>query len=203
MTEIVVVRAKPNLVNREDQFLGGVASIGWPDTGDLAGADRSAIERTLKEHHPSNALSIRISQIHKFVNLPVDSIILTPSYETRDIHAFRTTSSYQYRREWVSEGNPHTIAVQHIKTLPRRAFPDRVQRALLAAKKTVTDFSKYESLISSVLIDGPAPKEQTGQHASAPDAEAEAVRTLRELLSSKDEKVRLQAAIALVGRHAP
>lgn len=200
MTDVVVVRAKPHLIDREDQFLAGDASIGWPDIGDLASADRTAIETALKKHYPSQALSIRVSQIHRFVNLPVGSIMLTPSYQTRDIHVFRTTSTYHYRPEWEKEGNPHTIAVEHVRTVPRSAFPDQVQRALLAAKKTVTNFSKYEQLIYPIVSGNWVPQDQSDHDSSTPDEVAEAVQTLRELLKSEDDQVRLHAAVALVNR---
>ncbi len=200
MTDVVVVRAKPNQIDREDQFVAGDASIGWPHTGDLASADRTAIETALKKHYPSQALSIRVSQIYKFVNLPVGSIMLTPSYQTREIHVFRTTSTYRYRPEWEKEGNPHTIAVEHVRTVPRSAFPDQVQRALLAAKKTVTNFSKYEQLICPIVSGSWVPQDQSDHDSSTPDEVAEAVQTLRELLKSEDDQVRLHAAVALVNR---
>lgn len=200
MTDVVVVRAKPDQIDREDQFVAGDASIGWPRIGDLASADRTEIETALKKHYPEQALSIRVSQIYKFVKLPVGSIMLTPSYQTREIHVFRTTSTYRYRPEWEKEGNPHTIAVEHVRTVPRSAFPDQVQRALLAAKKTVTNFSKYEQLICPIVSRSWVPQDQSDHDSSTPDEIAEAIQTLRELLKSEDDQVRLHAAVALVNR---
>lgn len=193
-----VIRAKPHGTNREQQFLGGTASIGWPRTGSLKGADRAAIERALKVGHSDSATSLSMSQIYNFVHLAVGSLVLTPSYETRDIHLFRTKSAYHYRKAWVEAGNPHTIAVEHLKTVSRDVFPEDVRKALLAAKKTVTDFSKYEAAISAIAD---ARNLDPGGHTATTEISGlreEAVRTLRELLSSKNERIRLQAALALV-----
>jgi len=202
MKKVLCVRAKPHRVDREEQFLAGDISIGWPEMGDLDGADRPTIQSALEKHRPNGASSLKVTQIYKFVHLPVGSLVLTPSYETRGVHLFRTKSGYRYRDDWSEGGNPHTIKVEYIKTVSRDAFPEQVQRALLAAKKAVTDFSKYEPAISAIA-DGQGPRgDGPASTAASPDA-VEARRTLRELLSSKDEHVRLKAAMALVGYRAP
>jgi len=202
MKKALCVRAKPHGVDREKQFLAGDISIGWPEMGDLDGADRATIQSALEKRRPDVASSLTGSQIYKFVDLPVGSLVLTPSYETRGVHLFRTKSGYRYREDWRKGGNPHTIKVEYIKTVSRDTFPEQVQRALLAARKAVTDFSKYEPAISSIA-DGQGPcGDGAPSTAASPDA-VEARRTLRELLSSEDEHVRLKAAMALLGYRAP
>lgn len=202
MKKVLCVRAKPHDVNREKQFVAGDISIGWPKTGDLNGADRATIQSALEKDRPNGASSLKVSQIHNFVHLPVGSLVLTPSYETRDVHLFRTKSDYRYRKDWRKGGNPHTIEVEHIKTVSRDAFPEEVQRALLAARKAVTDFSKYEPAISAIA-DGQGPRGGWPPSTAASPEAVEARNTLRELLSSKDEHVRLNAAMALIGYRAP
>lgn len=200
---VFVIRAKPHGTNREDQFLSGTISIGWPTKESLEKMDWKAIEKTMKPLYPDIS-TISITQIHNFVRMPVGSIILTPSYKNRDIHVFETISGYSYIPEWSTDeiGNPHTIKVNYLKTLIRDHFSETVNRALLAAKKTVTDFSKYSNeillIISNEFENAICPKNEKASQEK--DAELEARNTLKELLKSSNEEIRLKAALALLDK---
>lgn len=196
--KIFVVRAKPSGINREDQFLAGTVSIGWTTPKSLEGKDRSELERIVKKAYP-DITSMSITQIYNFVQMPVGSIILTPSYINRDIHVFETVSEYSYNSAWPD--NPHTIKVNHLKTLERNNFPEVVKRALLAAKRTVTNFTKYSNEIQMIIAGDTVDTDIKGAKlAQKSDDEIEARQTLKELLKSSDEEIRLKAALALLNK---
>ena len=201
--KIFVVRAKPHGTDREDQFLAGTISIGWPTDESLRGKDWYAIEKILKPAYPK-ITTMSITQVHNFVHIPIGSIILTPSYKNRDIHIFETISDYSYISEWSNEkiGNPHTIKVNYLKTLSRNQFSEIINRALLAAKRTVTNFSKYSNEILMIIENDIANTKDTKGSKSTQenDAEIEARRTLKELLKSSNEEIRLKAALALLDK---
>ncbi len=201
--KIFVVRAKPHNINREDQFLGGTISIGWPTSESLNGKNRDDLEEFLKKAYP-DITSMSITQIHNFTTMPIGSIVLTPSYKNRDIHVFETIADYSYSSEWSVEqiGNPHTINVKYLKTLERSHFSEIINRALLAAKKTVTNFSKYsDEILMSIGEDTPGIHD-TKEFKSAQnfETEIEARQTLKELLKSPDDEIRLKAALALLNK---
>ncbi len=201
--KIFVVRARPHGIDRENQFLSGTISIGWPTQESLGDKDRDDLEKILKNIYP-DITPMTITQIYNFVKIPAGSIILTPSYKNRDIHMFETVSEYLYNPEWFDEqiGNPHTIKAKHLKTLTRDHFSEIVNRALLAAKKTVTNFSKYSNEIHMAIEDESHYIHDTKRPKSAQnsDAEIEARQTLQELLKSSDEEIRLKAALALLNK---
>jgi predicted Mrr-cat superfamily restriction endonuclease len=203
--EIAVVRSKPHQKNREKQFVEeGILSLGWPLLMNLENADRETIERGMKEHYPDEASGVCVSQIFNFVHLKPGSYVLSPSYRDRSIHVFKTVSHYEFRPEWASDeiGNPHVIHAEYLKTVSREVFDELVQRALLAAKKTVTMMTKYADRILPVIEgdsgDRPAPTFQRPK--PDPTARDMAEKKLIELLGSKDDQISLQAAMTLFGK---
>ncbi len=210
MHKTLVVRAKPHNINREDQFLDGIASIGWPTSESFGGKDWDEIKKILEDHesekedHEDKKIinSIAVTQIHSFVHLPEGSFILTPSCRNRDIHILKTISEYQYKEEWSTDdtGNPHTVKAALLKSVHRSVFSAQVQRALLAAKKTVTDFSKYSEEIATIVNDNNDDDKGISESAaitSSSEIDLEVQETLRKLLKSKNEEVRLKATLAL------
>ena len=201
--KVFVVRAKPHGINREEQFLDGTVSIGWPTKESLKGKSRNDVEATLKPDY-QDITTVAITQIHNFVNIPVESIIITPSYKNRDIHIFKTKSEYIYVPEWADDeiGNPHTIEVEFIKTVPRNVFSEIVNRSLLAAKRTVTNFTKYTNEIQMIIKSDDMPFNAAEAKIIGVEnyAEIEARQTLKELLKSSNEEIRLKAALALLNK---
>lgn len=202
-TKVFVVRAKPHGINREKQFLSGTISIGWPTQESLKNKNREELEKILKNVTP-DITKMSITQVENFINIPVGSIILTPSYKNRDIHIFTTAEEYVYKPEWADNeiGNPHTIRVNYVKTLSRSHFSDIINRALLAAKKTITNFTKYSNEIQ-MIIDGNKPCAQANSKSiklQEHGENIEARKTLKELLQSSDDGIRLKAALALLGK---
>jgi hypothetical protein len=198
---VLVVRAKPHGFDREAEFMNGLISIGWPVGCSFEGKNRSQIGDFLDSIGLRTELAI--SQIQNFVSLPSGSIILNPSIQSRKVHVFVESGPYFYRQELEKEpktgeafGNPHTIQAKYLRSLPRTSFPDIVQRALNAARKTVTRFDKYAESIHSVINQE---SDQSGQLASSGSSEIkkEVIDSLRELLKSPKEETRLKAALAL------
>ncbi|MCD4652502.1 hypothetical protein K8T06_01040 [bacterium] len=192
-SQVLVVRAKPDMENKEDQFLGGIASIGWRTGVSLKGKSKEEIGKIIRSLD-ENVSKVWITQIDLFVHLPKGSIILTPSYKTRDIHIFKTISEYEYIAEWNDEkyGNPHTIKIKHLKTIPRSILPEAIQRSLNAAKKTVTNFSKYSDEINLIAKTENLDKEKTF------DIRQTAVETIVELLKSDNDEIRFKAALTVL-----
>lgn len=199
--EILVVRSKPHGFDREKEFLNGVISIGWPVGLSFAGASREEIASMLEAH--GKYTELEVSQIFNFVHLPPGSIILTPSTSTREVHVFAETKAYSYRPEMDIDpgqnqkwGNPHVIEAKHVRSVSREIFPENVQRALKAARKTVTRFTKYADDIREALA-----RAAQGQATAPPLPEAELKReivdALRGLLRSPNEDTKLRAALAL------
>lgn len=196
--KVFVVRSKPHNIHREEQFLTGIISIGWPTQMSLKEKGRRELEEVLRSKYPDIS-QLSVTQVFEFVRIPVGSIILSPSYETRDIHLFKTTSEYRYVSEWSTNeiGNPHVLDAEYIKTVPRSIFSDKVKTALLAAKKTVTEFSKYGNELLGVINDD-ASIIDTAVVSTSPEMEAK--ETLRALLKSENDEIRLKAALALLGK---
>ncbi|MCP4750681.1 MAG: hypothetical protein GY866_07305 [Proteobacteria bacterium] len=199
--KVYVVRAKPHGFDREDMFLDGVASIGWPTDVSLEGKSCDEIKDILTEpgYEPK---TIHVTQVHGFVHLPEGSIILTPSYRNRDIHIFETVSSYEYVAawaDWKDPGNPHTIRVKLLKTVSRSEFTEKVQSALLAAKKAVTNFTQHHDVIEGVITGRKTTVGTAEDKVSHDDGEREARQALRDLLKSDSDEIRLKAALALLG----
>ncbi len=148
---VFVVRAKPHGVDREDQFLSGIASLGFPGIGQLQNLGKAEILNRLRT--PFEGDSLAATQIANFVALQPGAILLSPSYRTRAIHVFSVIGNYRYVAEWDNDetGNPHTLAVKLLATLERDVFSEAIQSALLSARKPVTNFKKYSDEISHLI----------------------------------------------------
>ncbi|ADJ27974.1 hypothetical protein [Nitrosococcus watsonii] len=193
-----ILRAKPHGKNRENEFLNGRISIGWPCEASFEGKEREDISTILRSAYP-DITAISISMVDLFVNMPVGSIILTPSLQDKSlIHLFRTSSPYQYNRstDTDEEGNPHYVEVEHLKTEPRHNLPKAVLRSLSGARKTLSRISQHYDLLDDFINIG----FEAGVEANSksPSSRTEAINVLHELLSSNSESIRLQAAVAII-----
>ncbi len=198
-----VVRAKPDGKDKEEQFLSGrIASLGYPSLGDLRNSKNQILsheeilEIVSKEYGDSHSVSLATTQIFAFANLPIGSIIVTPSIKTRDIHLLETTSEYYFDEKAMSDdvGNPHQIRVKHLKTVSRAVFPTEFQDMLNAAKKAVTKLQGRNEETVFAIVDGNALTPST-----LPEAvEAKIEKTLLGLLQSDSRDIRTQAAVKLL-----
>lgn len=148
--KILLVRCKPDGTEREDQFLEGIISIGWPTKESLKDKSRSELENIIKKNNYDPS-PLHITQIFNFITLPKGSVVLTPSIRNRDIHIFKTVTAYIHDPVRVEDGNPHTIRGEFIRTVSREMFSDQLQQSLKAARKTVSDLTKYSNEILKFL----------------------------------------------------
>ncbi|CAN2041354.1 conserved hypothetical protein [Candidatus Magnetomoraceae bacterium gMMP-15] len=213
-TDCYFIRCKPHGIPREDQFRQGFISIGWPTGLSFEGKNWEEIAETIKNTRGEKPKSLEVTQCYNFVNIPIGSIILTPSVEdTEKIYVFKTLTSYEYDPDRENDGNPHTIRSALFKTVNRNTFTDQVQRSMRAARRTVTNFSKYADEIlktvgSAILdyeidelplpppIDKPVKKKEYKE-----DEKSVAKAALRELLNSDNEEIKLKAALALLEKN--
>lgn len=208
------VRCKPDNIPREDQFVKGFISIGWPIGSTFEGKSWEEIAEDLKNAYETDVKSLDVTQCYNFANIPAGSIILTPSLEDpRKIYVFKTLTPYEYVPDREADGNPHTIRSAMLKTVMRDTFTDQVQRSMTAARRTVTNFSKYADEIINTIgpyvldyetdelpapppIDNPLKKEEYME-----DEKSAAKAALRELLNSDNEEIKLKAALALLEKN--
>ena len=200
--KILLVRAKPHGTPREDQFLNGISSIGWPAGSSLIGKQKHEIEAILRLRY-KDLKKLHVTEVHLFVTLLEKSIILTPSLEnSQNVHIFRTKSDCEYKEEWDNErdGNPHIIQVEFIRTIPKTAFSDMMQRSIRSARKAVSNFTKYRDEIGELIRDPDPSIESKPKNDEKSQMEMNALKTLEDLLDSESDEIRYKAAIAILNR---
>ena len=191
---IYILRSKPHYNNREDEFLNGRISIGWPCNHNLNLKKRPDLEIILKKRYLDMS-EINISQVEQFINMPNNSIVITPSIKDKSqVHIFKTISTYQYDSSKDNEeiGNPHFIDVNLIKTIQKLELPEDVKKSLSGARKTVSNISKHSKLMESFL----SPKDDI----LYPQKRENVIKVLEKLLHSDNEEIRLKASIELLGQ---
>ena len=191
---IYILRSKPHNNNREDEFLNGRISIGWPCNHNLNLLKRPDLAIILKKNY-SNMSEINISQVEQFINMPNNSIVITPSINNKNqVHIFKTISTYQYDLSKDNEeiGNPHFIDVILIKTIEKSKLPEDIKRSLSGARKTVSNISKHSRIMESFL----SKKDNNSNN----EQREESIKVLKELLKSKNEEIRLKASIELLSQ---
>ena len=182
----------------EDEFLGGRISIGWPCGESFAGKNRKEISVILANKY-SDISGIKVSMVELFVRMPIGSIVLTPSLQDKSlIHLLRTTSTYKYDGSAETDkGNPHFVEAEYLKTVPRSSLPKEVVRSLSGARKTLSRISQYFDILDDFIDAGFRVETETLLDLTS--NRAEAVGVLYDLLSSDNESIRLEAAIAIIG----
>jgi len=192
-----ILRAKPHGIDQEEEFLSGQISVGWPCGKSLENCDRGVIASTLAKSY--NTLSeISISMVDLFVHMPEGSIVLSPSINNKSlIHIFKTTSGYQYdsSKDNAACGNPHFIEAEHLKTVSRNTLPSPVFKSLSGARKTLSRISQHYGILDNYISSG---FNVTKKIVNNTDGPIDATTVLYDLLSSEDEHIRLQAAIAVL-----
>lgn len=193
-----ILRCKPHGFNREQEFLDGRISIGWPCGVSLESMSRTDISTLLAGKY-RDLSEISVSMINIFVGMPIGSIVLTPSIKDKSqIHIFKTISTYQYdgSADRSDPGNPHFISVEFLKTVTRANLPPAVIRSLSGARKTLSRISQHFELLDDYISSDFEVESESTIHTS--ENKEEALNVLYELLSSEDENIRLNAAIAIL-----
>lgn len=189
---IYILRSKPHYYNRENEFLNGKISIGWPCNHNLNLLPRLDLEIILKKRY-SDISGINISQVEHFINMPSNSIVITPSIkDKKQVHIFKTTSTYQYDISKDNDliGNPHFIDAKLIKTIQKSELPEDVMKSLSGARKAVSNISKHSKIVLSFLSEKDNPIYDNKR--------AKGLKVLEELLKSDNEEIRLKASIELL-----
>ena len=148
-----ILRALPHNINREDQFLTGRLSIGWPVNRNFQNLDRSEIKEILENEY-DDISGIKISMVEQFVHMPKGSIILSPSVNDKLlIHIFKTTSKYRYdaTKDNDTDGNPHYIEAEFLKTVTRKSLPNEVLKSLSGALKTLSNISQHNQVLEDFI----------------------------------------------------
>jgi hypothetical protein len=202
MTEkvrVCLIRPLPHGIDRENDFVNGIISLGYPLVDDLREKQKilskEEIMSRAKEPYGDRNISLVAHQIHNFATLPIGSIVVTPSLKSRDLHFLETVGEYYFEPDAKDDeiGNPHQIKVKLLKTVPRIIFSAAFQSMLNAAKKAVTEISgtnRDEALkVASEDI-----LTVTAANPLAQKIE----RTLLDLLSSNNSEIRHNAALELL-----
>lgn len=193
-----ILRCKPHGINREQDFLDSRISIGWPCGVSLEKKSRTEISKLLAGRY-SDLSEISVSMVNLFVDMPVGSIVLTPSIKNKAmIHIFKTTTAYQYDHSADSDdiGNPHFASVEFLKTVARANLPPAAIRSLSGARKTLSRISQHFDLLDDYIHSDF--KAKCISVTSVLGNKEEALNVLYELLASDDESIRLNAAITIL-----
>ncbi|EGR2498666.1 hypothetical protein DYC00_18465, partial [Vibrio cholerae] len=193
-----ILRCKPHGFNREQEFLDGRISIGWPCGTSLANKSREEVANDLAKRYPDLS-EISVSMVNLFVDIPTNSIVLTPSIKNKAlIHIFKTTSTYQYDAAADNNdvGNPHYVMAKYLKTVARADLPSAVVRSLSGARKTLSQISQHYDLLDDYIASDF--EAEVESEVSISGNKAEALNVLYELLASNNENIRLNAAIAIL-----
>lgn len=193
-----ILRAKPHGKNQENQFLTGRISIGWPCGASLEGKNREELYPLLSKRY-SDITATSVSMVNLFVNMPIGSIVLSPSIQDRShVHIFITESAYKYDSTSDSNeiGNPHFVEARFLKTVTRDSLPKAVVRSLSGARKTLSRISQHYELLDDFISSNF--DSETEILSENQDYRSEAISVLYELLSSENESVRLKAATAII-----
>jgi len=189
---LYILRSKPHYNNREEEFLNGKISIGWPCNHNLNLKKRAELENILKKRY-TDISQIQISQVEQFINIPSNSIVITPSLKDKSqVHIFKTIGSYQYDSTKDNDeiGNPHFIEAKLIKTIKKSELPEDIKKSLSGARKTVSNISKHSEVIKLFLKE----KDNNSNNIQR----EKGLKVLEELLNSNNEEIRLKASIELL-----
>ena len=189
---LYILRSKPHYNNREEEFLNGKISIGWPCNHNLNLKKRAELENILKKRY-TDISQIQISQVEQFINIPSNSIVITPSLKDKSqVHIFKTIGSYQYDSTKDNDeiGNPHFIEAKLIKTIKKSELPEDIKKSLSGARKTVSNISKHSEVIKLFLKE----KDTNSNNIQR----EKGLKVLEELLNSNNEEIRLKASIELL-----
>lgn len=193
-----ILRAKPHGKNKENEFLNGRLSVGWPCGEDFKGKSPEQLSPIITKHYPK-ITATSLSMVNLFVNMPVDAIVVVPSLQDRSlIHIFRTVTTYKYdgSADCDVKGNPHFVNAELLKTVVRSNLPKAVFNSLSGARKTLSSISQhYEILDEFIKTDFKVDPKLENNYAKA-------MNILSDLLNSENENIRLNAAIAIIGSSA-
>lgn len=124
----------------------GIIAIGWGGVGDLRGRDRQDLVQSVREQYGDKGAPGNGGMLYRFANeVQADDWVLTPDSETRELHAGRITSAYEYRPQPPVEDYPNVRTVDWTRVFSRDALSKRILYQL-GSLLTVSKPSAQDSL---------------------------------------------------------
>ena len=146
----LIVRPKLKKNQRERLVKTGRVPIGYSKLPSLAGLSHPEIVKEVKKAYKNQGKTIS-RQLHNFASAETGTVILYPSAEDRQaIHGLQVKNGYGKNGK---EGaiDAHFLDCEYLKEARKDEFSDSLQRAIVAAKRLVTNFSHYLDDIDAVL----------------------------------------------------
>ena len=184
----LLVRAKINDINREDEFKNGLVSIGWSKGVSFKNLTREEFEKIF-DYKGKTA----ITQIINFISLKSEDIILTPSIEEKKLYVYKVKSEYSYIKEKEQSGNPHSVKVELLKIIKYTDLPENLKKVIAASRRPVTNIEKYSKNIDMLYSERLQKKEILYL-----ELKNKSLEILKECLDSKNESVKIQAALGIL-----
>lgn len=184
-----LLRPLPHGTDNLENFLeNDFIAVGYPVGRDLSEYNYDAMRNILKE----NNMEEGIGNLYSLVKgMSRGDIIVVPSTNKKDIYFAEITSSYFYEqkvdKDEVGLGYPHQRKVKWLmekQSILRSDLPDEL-RGSLRYPGAVADLTKHASLIEELIQS--STMESTSLKMLAVD-------TIKDLLNSENEELRLQAA---------
>jgi restriction system protein len=153
-----VVRAGSTGENEGLALDSGIVTVGWSETGDLAGVGRDEIRRILESQHPDASvkrLAVWTGELWSFVNsIEVGDLAVLPLKSRSAIAIGRVAGGYEFRPELIDRDAVHTHRVNWLKTDVPRTGLDRSLLNTLGSTLTVFRAEKNNAvaLLESAAI---------------------------------------------------
>lgn len=199
--KIFMLRSKPHNIERIDIFLEkNLVAIGWSETGDLTGATKEDIRKSLQSlGYEGQSLLTNLGLVNSFINTmrEGDLVLIRES----DIVHIGKVGKYVWNKEYIDKQMPHTRPTEWIAHVPFNELNAEVQSLL----KNIRTICKFKGdLEQSGLGHYLTEKGLTKVDVSINDKEKESLLAntfdvLKELMNNaEDETVRLEAAKELL-----
>lgn len=198
---IFMLRSKPHNNERIDIFLEkNLVAIGWTETGDLTGASKEDIRKSLQSlGYEGQSLLTNLGLVNSFINTMREGDLVLIR-EGAVVHIGKV-GNYKWNEEYLDKYMAHTRPVEWLTQVPFNELNAEVQ-SLLKNIRTICKFKgDFEQ---SGLTHFLAKEESTNADMTINDKEKESLLAntfdvLRELMNSaEDETVRLEAAKELL-----
>ncbi|WP_114572280.1 restriction endonuclease [Exiguobacterium flavidum] len=187
-----IIRPLPHGANHMQDFLEeGIIAVGYPVGERLDVLSYDEIRESLKRKGWQEGLG----NVNILVHLMQEGdLVIVPDANKKDVYFGKITSGYRYEkdldRDVAGLGYPHQRKVDWYfgkKPLLRGELPE-VLKGSLRYPGTVADISKHKEVVRRLV------EQETGVDPGFADLRDRALETVRELLESPDDSVRLKAA---------
>lgn len=162
---------------RIEEFIAdNIVAIGWPAIGDLSELTTYSVQKKkdiiypkIKQHYPEltpRALGLYTGYFVRFLSVkPGDIFVVRPS-GTTELYLLVVKSAYRYDVELAAKDMAHTIEfdpnlslkiknidmlTKDIVAVPDEKMIEEFKKAIIMARLTITDLSKFDSLIEALL----------------------------------------------------